>query len=274
MRSNREIEDVNLTEISEIYKKHTHHYNEHIHHYKVNEQTKIFLEKVCKETNIPIEKLISTKEISGKSCYMAHPIVGHDFREWCKKERKRQGEEEIKTRLQKKLGGEIEVLTNTGLIDLLTEKEIIEIKSVKTWIHGVGQLIVRGRDYPHHSKRLHLFGKFSTKSRIKNLELIQKSCIPLGIEVTWEGQSDSERVSNSLTTTMHPILKFDISELSVSERIQLAEDLWDSILNTPDEVPLNDEQKQELDRRLEMHRQNANQGSNWQSVKQRLGLSE
>ena len=31
---------------------------------------------------------------------------------------------------------------------------------------------------------------------------------------------------------MHPILKVDISELSVSERIQLAEDLWDSILTT------------------------------------------
>ena len=73
---------------------------------------------------------------------------------------------------------------------------------------------------------------------------------------------------------MHPILKVDISELSVSERIQLAEDLWNSILITPDEVPLNDEQKQELDRRLEMHRQNLNQGSTWQSVKQRLGLSE
>ncbi|MEH2126350.1 addiction module protein [Nostoc sp.] len=73
---------------------------------------------------------------------------------------------------------------------------------------------------------------------------------------------------------MHPILNFDISELSVSERIQLAEDLWDSILTTPDEVPLSYEQKQELDRRLEMHRQNPNQGSNWQSVKQRLGLTE
>lgn len=73
---------------------------------------------------------------------------------------------------------------------------------------------------------------------------------------------------------MHPILKVDISELIVSERIQLAEDLWDSILTTPDEVPLNDEQKQELDRRLEMHRQNPNQGLNWQSVKQRLGLSK
>ncbi len=73
---------------------------------------------------------------------------------------------------------------------------------------------------------------------------------------------------------MHPILKVDISELSVSERIQLAEDLWDSILTTPDGVPLNDEQKQELDRRLEMHCQKPNQCSTWQSVKQRLGSSE
>ncbi|MEH2194823.1 MAG: addiction module protein [Nostoc sp.] len=73
---------------------------------------------------------------------------------------------------------------------------------------------------------------------------------------------------------MHHILKIDISELSVSERIQLAQELWDSILTTPDEVPLNDGQKQELDRRLEMHHQNPRQGSTWQSVKQRLGLSE
>ncbi|MBN3950994.1 MAG: hypothetical protein HWQ38_32800 [Nostoc sp. NMS7] len=69
--------------------------------------------------------------------------------EWCKKERKLQREEEIKTRLQKELGGEIEVPTNTGAIDLLTEKEIIEVKSVKNWIHGVGQLIVHGQHYPN-----------------------------------------------------------------------------------------------------------------------------
>ncbi|WP_375498667.1 addiction module protein [uncultured Nostoc sp.] len=59
---------------------------------------------------------------------------------------------------------------------------------------------------------------------------------------------------------MHPILKVDICELSVSERIQLTEKLWDSILTTPEKVILSDEQKQELDRRLEMHRQNPNQG--------------
>ncbi len=73
---------------------------------------------------------------------------------------------------------------------------------------------------------------------------------------------------------MHPILKVDICELSVSERMQLAEDLWDSILTTPDKVPLKDEQKQELDRHLEIHCQNQNQGSTWQSVKERLGLSK
>jgi putative addiction module component (TIGR02574 family) len=36
----------------------------------------------------------------------------------------------------------------------------------------------------------------------------------------------------------HPLLKVDMSELSVAERIQLAEDLWDRILDEPDELPL------------------------------------
>ncbi len=73
---------------------------------------------------------------------------------------------------------------------------------------------------------------------------------------------------------MHPILKVDISELSVSERIQLAEDLWDSILTDSNaDVPLSESQKQELDRRLELHRQNPQQGSTWEEVKQRLELS-
>ena len=72
--------------------------------------------------------------------------------------------------------------------------------------------------------------------------------------------------------TMHPLLKVDISELSISERIQLAEDLWDSILTTPNAIPLSETQKQELERRLELHRQNPNRGSTWEEVRQRLGL--
>jgi putative addiction module component (TIGR02574 family) len=70
----------------------------------------------------------------------------------------------------------------------------------------------------------------------------------------------------------HPLLKVEIAHLSVSERIQLAEDLWDSILENPDDVPLTDAQQQELDRRLEEYSRNPTLGTDWETVKRRLGL--
>jgi putative addiction module component (TIGR02574 family) len=69
----------------------------------------------------------------------------------------------------------------------------------------------------------------------------------------------------------HPLLKVEISQLSIAERIQLAEDLWDSILDRQDEIELDRAQQQELDRRLTQHRQDPNAGSSWETVKQRLG---
>jgi putative addiction module component (TIGR02574 family) len=71
----------------------------------------------------------------------------------------------------------------------------------------------------------------------------------------------------------HPLLKVEINQLSIAERIQLAEDLWDSILDRQDEVPLDRSQQQELDRRLARHQQDPNSGSTWEAVKQRLGAS-
>jgi putative addiction module component (TIGR02574 family) len=72
----------------------------------------------------------------------------------------------------------------------------------------------------------------------------------------------------------HPLLKVEISQLSISERIQLAEDLWDSILERQDEVQLDPAQQQELDRRLDRYRQDPTAGSSWETVKQRLGSSQ
>lgn len=71
----------------------------------------------------------------------------------------------------------------------------------------------------------------------------------------------------------HPLLKVDISQLSVAERIQLAEDLWDSISAQQKEFPLTEKQKQELDRRLENYHKNPASGSSWEEVKKRLGFS-
>jgi putative addiction module component (TIGR02574 family) len=74
--------------------------------------------------------------------------------------------------------------------------------------------------------------------------------------------------------SVHPLLKVDISELSVAERIQLAEDLWDSILEKQEEIPLTEAQKQELDRRLERYHKNRANDSSWEDVKKRLGFSQ
>lgn len=72
----------------------------------------------------------------------------------------------------------------------------------------------------------------------------------------------------------HPLLKVEISQLSVAERIQLAEDLWDSILEHQEEIPLSEAQQRELDRRLENYNQNPTAGSSWEDVKKRLGFSQ
>ena len=72
----------------------------------------------------------------------------------------------------------------------------------------------------------------------------------------------------------HPLLKVEISQLSIAERIQLAEDLWDSILGNQEELLLTDAQEQELDRRLERYRHNPTAGSTWEEIKQRLGSSQ
>ncbi|OGP88314.1 MAG: addiction module protein [Deltaproteobacteria bacterium RBG_16_47_11] len=61
--------------------------------------------------------------------------------------------------------------------------------------------------------------------------------------------------------------KADILRLSVSERIQLAQDIWDSIVEVPDSVPLTDEQKAQLDRRLDAYHRDPNAGSPWSVVR-------
>lgn len=64
--------------------------------------------------------------------------------------------------------------------------------------------------------------------------------------------------------------KTDILRLSVAERIQLAEDIWDSVAEVPEAVPLTDEQRAELDRRLEEYHQNPDAGSPWEVVRERI----
>lgn len=62
----------------------------------------------------------------------------------------------------------------------------------------------------------------------------------------------------------------DISKMSVAERIQLAEDLWDSVAAETGDLPLTDAQRAELERRLDDFERNPDAGESWDVVRARI----
>ena len=61
-----------------------------------------------------------------------------------------------------------------------------------------------------------------------------------------------------------------ILEMSVAERVQLAQDVWDSVVVDSSKLPLTDAQRQELDRRLASYRADPTAGSSWELVRARI----
>ena len=61
----------------------------------------------------------------------------------------------------------------------------------------------------------------------------------------------------------------ELMELTPEERIELVEDLWDSIAQQ-DMPPLTPEQKQKLDRRYAEHLRDPSRALKWEDVKARL----
>ncbi|PSO62105.1 MAG: hypothetical protein BRC38_16685 [Cyanobacteria bacterium QH_6_48_35] len=99
------------------------------------------------------------------------------------KPRVRLSEKSVQKRLAKSLGKvKCEVPTLAGNIDILTERELIEVKSVKSWKSAVGQVMIYGQSYPERQKRIHLFGEASPDF----FSLIRSRCAALDIEMSWE----------------------------------------------------------------------------------------
>jgi AraC-like DNA-binding protein len=91
--------------------------------------------------------------------------------DWITIQRKAHPERDVRDRLQSQLGGKVEAYTKYGLIDLLTETELIEIKTIDRWKDAIGHILAKSNKYPTHAKRLHLFGP---KDPI--LETIEEVC--------------------------------------------------------------------------------------------------
>lgn len=62
----------------------------------------------------------------------------------------------------------------------------------------------------------------------------------------------------------------DIDKLDTDQRLALIEELWESLRVNPEGIPLSDEQKKELDRRLDRLESDQAPAIPWESVRGRI----
>ena len=62
----------------------------------------------------------------------------------------------------------------------------------------------------------------------------------------------------------------DLRKLPVPERLELVENLWESIAADADQLLLTDRQAAELDHRIAVHDANPGEGISWQDLRDRL----
>jgi hypothetical protein len=82
-----------------------------------------------------------------------------------------------------------QVETPVGTIDVLTNDEVIEIKSAKQWKAALGQVLTYGGQYPNHKKRLHLFGTIENDKRT----MVETECLKFNVCVTWHEDLKKQR---------------------------------------------------------------------------------
>jgi putative addiction module component (TIGR02574 family) len=69
---------------------------------------------------------------------------------------------------------------------------------------------------------------------------------------------------------MKQITATDVLALSIPERIQLVEDIWDTIVSEPEIIELTENEKKTIDERLEAYHKNPESGSPWGDVYKKL----
>ncbi len=69
---------------------------------------------------------------------------------------------------------------------------------------------------------------------------------------------------------MKKITATDSLTLSIPERIQLVEDIWDTIAAEAQSIELTEDEKKTIDKRLEAYHKNPDSGSPWEDVYKRI----
>jgi putative addiction module component (TIGR02574 family) len=69
---------------------------------------------------------------------------------------------------------------------------------------------------------------------------------------------------------MGAIKTAEIKAMSITERLDLIERIWDTLVETPDQLPVPGWHVEELERRLSEVETDARAGSSWADVKRRI----
>ena len=77
-------------------------------------------------------------------------------------------------------------------------------------------------------------------------------------------------MKTSQTVSMASDPAFDYRRLSIAERLELVEDIWDSIAGDADALPLTDAERALLGERLAEHEANPGRGEPWSAVRARI----
>jgi putative addiction module component (TIGR02574 family) len=80
---------------------------------------------------------------------------------------------------------------------------------------------------------------------------------------------DSEEQTPLLRYTEH-MATIDIGNLSLEERLRLLDELWESLSQTAEAIPLTSAQREELDRRLDELEREGPVGIPWEDVLRRI----
>jgi putative addiction module component (TIGR02574 family) len=62
----------------------------------------------------------------------------------------------------------------------------------------------------------------------------------------------------------------EILAQSIGERLRALDAIWESIVESPESLPVSQSQRDELDRRLKLHREDPSAASSWKEVRARL----
>lgn len=68
----------------------------------------------------------------------------------------------------------------------------------------------------------------------------------------------------------HSDIKNEIKRLGIAERILLVEEIWDSIVEDQEHVPITEAQREELGRRIEHYEKSPEEGASWEQIKNRI----